>query len=242
MGWGCQGNKENGRTYGWRRLGKVGAKTTLCALDDESQVTFSVLQPNMSWKRFLWLAQCLIICLLGIFVAQRLADLLNPVVWWVLHKIGKTSSLCPLFSASYYVPLIGIYGFLLGMIPIRRLQELVASSFGRLRFQSSPQQEMIFSRPILWAWAPVGLALVLRLLTFKTNAGHSVLASTIRGEGRFEHFFGPIGYRSRYDPAAWIFDRIVLTGPTVFLLAYAFGVWLRHQISERTVVPAEVDE
>jgi hypothetical protein len=64
----------------------------------------------------------------------------------------------------------------------------------------------------------------------------------MQGEGRLEHFFGPISYRSRYDPPAWIFDRIVLTGPTLFLLAYAFGVWLRHQFSERAVVSAELGE
>jgi hypothetical protein len=28
----------------------------------------------------------------------------------------------------------------------------------------------------------------------------------------------------------WIYDRYALTGPTLFLLAYPFGVWLRHQL------------
>jgi hypothetical protein len=99
---------------------------------------------------------------------------------------------------------------------------------------------MIFSRPLLWAWGPVGLVLVYRLLTFPLGRDHSVLGSTTYGESRYEHFFAPLNLRSTSDLPAWIFDRFVLTGPTLFLLAYTTGVWLRHQFPEHPASPAEV--
>jgi hypothetical protein len=36
------------------------------------------------------------------------------------------------------------------------------------------------------------------------------------------------------------FDRFVLTGPTLFLLAYTAGVWLRHHFPEHPASPAEM--
>jgi hypothetical protein len=168
--------------------------------------------------------------------------LLNPLLWWALRQSGTTSLQRPFFIAAYYLPLIGIYGFSLGLIPIHRLQELVASSFGTVQFRSYLPPEMNFNRPSLWAWVPVGLVLAFRLLTFPTNGDHSVLGSTTYGEGRFEHFFAPLNLHSTYDPSAWIFDRFVVTGPTLFLLAYTVGVWLRHQFPEQPVSSAELDE
>jgi hypothetical protein len=32
-----------------------------------------------------------------------------------------------------------------------------------------------------------------------------------------------------HSTTMWIFDRYVLTGPTIFLLAYPFGAWLYRQ-------------
>jgi hypothetical protein len=164
--------------------------------------------------------------------------MLNPPIWWALHKNGITLLERPSFIASYYLLLIGIYGLLLGLIPIHRLQELLASSLGKFRFRSNLRPEMALSRPVLWAWAPVGLALVFRMLTFNVRADNSVLGSTAYGEGRYEHFFAPLSLRSTSDLSAWIFDRFVLTGPTLFLFAFSIGVWLRHQFSERPAGPA----
>jgi hypothetical protein len=45
--------------------------------------------------------------------------------------------------------------------------------------------------------------------------------------------------RATSDPSAWIFDRFVLTGPTLFLLAYTVGVWLRHEFPRRPFIPNE---
>jgi hypothetical protein len=194
----------------------------------------------MFGKQLLWLTKCLLFCLLGIFIAGRLSDLLNPLVWWALHQSGTTFQQRPSFIAAYYLPLIAIYGFFLGLIPLHRLQELLASFFGNLRFKLQLRTEMIFNRPLLWAWAPVGLLLAYRLLTYPIGRDHSVLGSTTYGESRYKHFFAPLNFRSASDLPAWIFDRFVLTGPTLFLLAYTAGVWLRHQFPEHPATPAEV--
>lgn len=194
---------------------------------------------DMVGKRLLWLGKCLLFCLLGIFIAGRLSDLLNPLIWWALHKNGATLLERPSFVASYYLPLIGIYGLLLGLIPIHRLQELLASSLGKFRFRPTLRPEMALGRPMLWAWVPVGLAFVFRLLTFPVRADHSVLGSTTYGEGRYEHFFAPFSLRSTSDLSRWVFDRFVLTGPALFLFAFSVGVWLRHQFPEYPAGPAE---
>jgi hypothetical protein len=190
-------------------------------------------------KRLLWVTQCLLFCLAGIFVAGRLSDLLNPLVWWGLHQTRNTSLQRAPFEATYYLPLIGIYGFCLGMIPIHRLKELFASFMGKIEFRSTARPELVFSRPLLWAWIPVGLVLGFRFLTFSTKSDQSVLFSARFGERRYEHFFGPLDLRSGTDLSAWIFDRFALTGPTLFLLAYTVGVWLRHQFPEPPSSPAE---
>jgi hypothetical protein len=190
-------------------------------------------------KRLLWLGKCLLFCLLGMFIAGRLSDILNPLIWWGLHKNGTTLLERPSFIASYYLPLIGMYGLLLGLIPIHRLQELLASSLGKFQFRPNLRPEMALSRPILWAWVPVGLVFVFRLLTFRVRADNSVLGSTAYyGEGRYEHFFAPLSLRTP-DLGAWIVDRFVLTGPTLFLFAFSVGVWLRHQFPNKRAAVVE---
>jgi hypothetical protein len=193
-------------------------------------------------KRLLWLGKCLLFCVLGIFIAGRLSDILDPPIWWALHKNGIMLLERPSFIASYYLPLIGMYGLLLGLIPIHRLQELLASSIGKFRFRSNLGPEMTLSRPAVWAWVPIGLALVVRLLTFNVRADNSVLGSTVYGEGRYEHFVAPLSLRSTSDLSAWIFDRFMLTGPTLFLFAFSVGVWLRHQFPGRPTGPAKVQQ
>jgi hypothetical protein len=174
---------------------------------------------GMLQKRLLWITQCLLFCLAGIFISGRLSGLLNALVWWTLHQSGTTFLQRSSFVAAYYLPLIGIYGFCLGLIPIHRLKELLASSFGKIEFRSIPGPELVFGRPLLWAWAPVSLVLAIRFLTFSTKADQSVLFSATHGEGRYEHFFAPLNLRSASDLSTWIFDRFVLAGPTLFLFA-----------------------
>jgi hypothetical protein len=191
-------------------------------------------------KRLFWLTKCLLFCLVGIFFVGRISDVLDPLIWWVLHRTGTTFLQRPSFIATYYLPLVGTYGFVFGLIPIHRLQELIASSLAAFRSRVHVQPEMTFSRPLLWAWVPVAFVLACRLLTFQTARVQSVLVPAIYGEGRYEHFFAPPNLRSASDPTAWIFDRFVVTGPTLFLLAYTFGVWLRHEFPKHPVSPPEM--
>ena len=201
-----------------------------------------MLQSGMLRKRLLWMTQCLVFCLAGIFVSGRLSGLLNTLVWWALHQSRTTFLERSSFVAAYYLPLIGIYGFCLGLIPIGRLKELLASSVGKIEFRSTPGPELVFSRPLLWAWAPVGLGLAIRFLTFSSKTDQSVLFSATHGESRYEHFFGPINLRSASDLSGWTFDRFALTGPTLFLLAYTGGVWLRHQFPGPPARPGEAPQ
>jgi hypothetical protein len=86
------------------------------------------------------------------------------------------------------------------------------------------------------------LVLAFRFLTFSNSAYQSVLDSTTHGESRYEHFFAPLDPRLTFDLSTWIFDRFVLTGSACFLLAYAVGVWLRHQFPEPPTSPAEAPQ
>ncbi len=167
---------------------------------------------GMLWKRLLWITQCLLFSLAGIFIAGPLSGLLNALIWWALHQSGTTFVQRPSFVAAYYLPLVGIYGFGLGLIPIHRLKELLASFLGKVEFQSTPRPELAFSRPLLWAWAPVSLVLAFRFLTFSSKADQSALFTTTHGESRYEHFFAPLNLRSAPDLSPWIFDRFVRTG------------------------------
>jgi len=162
-------------------------------------------------------------------VAGRISGSLNPFVWWALHRSQTTLLQRPSFIATYYLPLIGIYGFCLGLVPFHRLKELFASLLGKFEFRAAPEPELIATRPLLWAWVPVGLILGIRFLMFTPKADRSVLFSTTYGESRYQHFFAPLDLRIESDPSQWIFDRFVLVAPALFLLAYTAGVWLRHQ-------------
>jgi hypothetical protein len=105
------------------------------------------------------------------------------------------------------------------------LHPLARSTSDPPRGQSSSLADPCFGPGLLL----VGLVLAIRFLTFSTKAEQSVLFSATHGESRYEHFFTPLNLRSASDLSTWIFDRFGLTGPTLFLLAYTVGVWLRHQ-------------
>jgi hypothetical protein len=150
-----------------------------------------------------------------------------------LHRNGTTSLQGAFFIGAYYLPVVARYGFSLGLIPIHRLQEPLASSFGKFRYGSHPRTEMVISRPLLWAWAPVGLVLACRLLAFPIGRDRSLLGSTTYCASLYEGSIAPLDLHLTSDLHGWIFDRFVLTGPTLFLVAYSAAVWLRHQFPAR---------
>ena len=87
----------------------------------------------MPRKAFSWLIRCFLFGLVGAFLAIRVTDALNPIVWWGLHSSGVTMLRRPEFTATYYLPIAGIYGFCLGLVPAQRLRNAVLVLFGRLR-------------------------------------------------------------------------------------------------------------
>ncbi len=90
---------------------------------------------------------------------------------------------------------------------------------------------MDWRRPVLWAWAPYALLLIVRLLTFNARADVSVLGETRYSETRLEHFFGPLSsFQFSTAGATLVLDRFLLVGPAFLLAAYALGVWIRHSL------------
>jgi hypothetical protein len=100
------------------------------------QDRLAMIIPGYASQRLLWLTKCLLFCLLGIFIAGRLSDFLNPLIWWVLHRNGTTFLQCPLFIAHYYLPLVGTYA----QPPIRPHGSLIASFLLAPLFFCSPTQ------------------------------------------------------------------------------------------------------
>jgi hypothetical protein len=192
--------------------------------------------------RVIWVTKCVLYSIAGNFVAGRLSGLLNPLVWWILHKAGITFLQRPAFSATYYLPLTAAYGFCLGLIPIHQLQELVLSFFGRFQSEPRPVKEIQARGPLVWAWVPIGLVFAFRFLMFKDIVTDSVLGSPAYGEGRYEHFFAPFSAASVTNVRVWIFDRFLVAGPTFFLIAYSAAVWLRHQFPAKSIAAVQERE
>lgn len=184
-------------------------------------------------RKIIWSANCLALCLLGIFICGQVTGPATFLIWWVLHRTNETYLTRSIFQFKYFFPLRALYGLLLGLIPISLCTEALRSTFGLFRNQNQTPQntEMDWHRPILWAWAPVGLLFALRFITWQAP-NQSVLSSGSSFE-RFNYFFNPmaltnLNYLSS-DAPALVFTFVIITGPMVFLMAYTTGVWLRHQ-------------
>ncbi len=176
---------------------------------------------------FLWLLKCLGLCLLGIFLLGFIGSSMTPLIKWAIYHNDPTSFLAKSFGSRFHLPLCVLYGLALGLIPLHRIVEVFQSSWGIIAARTHPriQDELDWKRPILWAWIPVGSLFLFRFLLWQPF-DHSVLTSA--SSGRFDYFFSPPNFATLTP--AWMFDRFVLTGPTLFLLAYPIGVWIRHQL------------
>lgn len=193
-------------------------------------------------KAIPWLLKCIGFCVLGIILLGIVGQTITPIISWAIYHNDPTSPLRRFFGVHNYFLLCALYGFTLGLIPLHRIRELLRSYFGKLTAKSSPKidNESDWKRPILWAWLPVGLLFLLRFILWQP-LDHSVLA-TAASQGHLEYFFSSPASANMnlwaYREGAYLLDRVVLTGPTIFLLAYPLGVWLRHQFPS----PAENDQ
>ncbi len=91
--------------------------------------------------------------------------------------------------------------------------------------------------PSSWAWTPAALFLLFRLLIFDNGKDHSVLGPTTYAETRWDHFFAlPTTFR----PNSY-FDQVLVVAPTLALLTYSLGVWLRHHFPPNTTTEADTN-
>lgn len=186
-------------------------------------------------ERLIWIAKCLLLCLLGVILAARIYGVLTPMAWWILHERDLTTLSRAMFTARFFLPLMPLYGLLLGLIPWQWIAELCTSSVARFHNTHHHQKELDLRRPALWAWLPIGLLWLFRVATFDTGRDSSVLGRTTIAEGRFHHFFAlPTSTDFTAYNVQSTYDRIIFTGPMLFLLAYPLGVWVRHQLPSLT--------
>lgn len=187
----------------------------------------------MTWRATIWPAKCLAFSMLGIFVCGQVTRSLNPPLWWALHRTQATYLNLWIFQFLYFFQLRALYGFLLGLVPIRFCIEALRTMHGMLRTPAPAPQasEVDWRRPILWAWAPLALVFLVRFASWQ-DPTQSVLSSP-DPFGRLHHFFNPmaIARMNSLAPEAhdMVFDMVTITGPMVFMLAYTTAVWLRHQ-------------
>ena len=199
----------------------------------------------MSRSPFLWFLQCLGFTLLGILLLGFIGSSITPLIKWAIYHNDPASFLAKTFGSRLYLPLCAVYGLTLGLIPLHRLREVFQSSFGVLSARASPRidNELDWSRAILWAWVPIGIVFLFRF-TLWEPFDHSVLTSA--SSGRFDYFFSPPNFvviaTLSQRAIAWMFDRFGITGPTIFLLAYPVGVWLRHQFPSLPVICPDADD
>jgi hypothetical protein len=200
----------------------------------------------MKLSTSLWLLKCLGLCLMGVLVLGYIGRTITPLISWSIYHNNPTPGLRNSFAMHYYLPLCVIYGLLLGLISLNRIREVFRSSLGIFSGRSllESEGELDPKRPILWAWIPIAIVFLIRFVSWEP-VDRSVFWTA--SHGRLEHFFSPPAPTSLniFVPSAriWIFDRFAITGPTLFLLAYPLGVWLRHQIpsSSQKVDPLPSD-
>lgn len=202
----------------------------------------------------LWFLKCIGYCLLAYPVIYLLSNTVTHGIWWCLDYTQQLSQSSELFLVHYYLFFVGLYGTVLGLIPTHRLRGAFHSLLANFRTnQTGSESHDDYTQPQFWAWLPIGSLFLLRFITW-IPSDHSVIATS--PETRFEYFFQvpDIAVLPLLSPAfqKWVFDRYILTGPTLFLLAYAFGLWFRNQwpsyshlspsgVQEASEIPKDVE-
>lgn len=187
-------------------------------------------------RRARWLAICLVCSVIAALFAGFLSFSIHPIVWWFLRKSGSTYLPRGAFELQYHAVLLGVEGFLLGLVPLHRLRAAGAALLARFRFAETALPESTWNRPLLWAWLPFALLLLWRMLVFDTGESSSVLGRTSFRETRWEHLFGPLTFqRTLPEYLSVLIDRFVVLGPMILLLAYTLAVWLRHALPPTSI-------
>lgn len=135
-----------------------------------------------------------------------------------------------------YLPLILLCGLACGLIPLRQLLLWCSAAVGIVRHHPSENdwEGDLWRQPWIWGWAAPTVAFLARYISFDTGAGYSVLAGAMPAQSsRWVYFFGQITFTSYQEVVVQMYDRLLLTVPSLFLLAYAAGTLLRRSLPAR---------
>ena len=186
-----------------------------------------------------WCAKCLFLYFLVAFTAIRYSWVFTTPVWQIATRMHWTQMGRVAYVLSYFLPIFAIAGFLIGLVPFGKLGqalgELSRSLFPAASGQLAAEPDTV--PPIVWAWAPVTLAFLIRFMTW-----HSRNASVFdphQPQGRVERFFGPLHAQTPgLLDQRWVTDRFLFTGPMLFLMACALAVLLRRSLARIRPTPA----
>ena len=193
-------------------------------------------------KALTWCAKCLFLYFLVAVAAIRYSWVFTTPVWQIADRMHWTHMNRVAYILSYFLPIFAIAGFLIGLIPFgrlgRALSELSHSLFPSTAAQPAPQPDPV--PPILWAWAPVTFAFLIRFTTWQSR--NSSVFAAHQPQGRFARFFGPLQAQTPgLLDQRWVTDRFLFTGPMLFLMACAIAVLLRRALTNVRSAPAHLD-
>ncbi len=171
-----------------------------------------------------WCAKCLFLYLLVALLAYKFAWIFVLPLWSIAIKMHWTTEIKPVFLLNHFLVIFTILGFLCGLIPFGRLGRAITD----LAPGAAPLVEPDRVPAIYWAWLPVSVAFLIRLFTWQSR--NSSVFGANNSAGRVVRFFGSLNAQSPSTlDALWAQDRLLFTGPMLFLTACAVAVVLRHK-------------
>lgn len=173
-----------------------------------------------------WCAKCLFLYVLVAILASKLAWIFVLPAWATATKLHWTTQTRFVFLLNYFLPIFAASGFILGLIPFVRLSKAVLE----LAPGAAPFVEPDSVPAILWAWVPVTFAFLVRFFTWQSR-NSSVLGGN-NTAGRLARFFGNFNAQTPILlDSKWAQDRLLFTGPMLFLMACALAVLIRRSIT-----------
>ena len=185
-----------------------------------------------------WCAKCLFLYFLVAFTALRFSWVFTTPVWQIATRMHWTQMTRVAYILSYFLPIFAIAGLLIGLVPLeklaRALGELYRSFSPRATPQTAPESDL--PPPILWAWAPVTFAFLIRFATW--HSSNASVLNPYQHSGRLERFFGALHAQTPgLLDQRWVLDRFLFTGPMLFLIACALAVLLRRSFTSGRIMP-----
>lgn len=191
-------------------------------------------------KAVIFCIKCLLFYLLVRILAIRFAWIFTLPVWSIATRLHWTQLTAFVFSVSYFLPIFTAAGFFIGLLPLGQLGWAIATLLpANVRERLHVLLDTVPAS--LWAWLPVTAAFLVRYFSWHSR-NSSVVDPRAITAGRFVRFFGTIAQQnpSLLDPQ-WSYDRFLLTGPMLFLMAYALAVFIRRRFTgESKTTPATV--